>query len=268
MCYDQTARITLKTDRHVSMYSQMHIYLNPHFEAGDEKTKGHAVYTIDLEAILQLLREFRRSGMLRTEAPAGLARLKKPCVVVIELQHGEVVSCHVKDTKGQTLLSGQEAFRAVDAAGTLTWIFDAHEEQSATGKQTGVLNWPGGTSRNNSGWLQTPPALPVPPRPSNPALPVPPRSSNPVLPVPLRSSNPALPIPQPSTNPAPYSLIPRRLLELHPARISGWPRRHWQVYLLVDGTRCVEQIAAMLSQPPRIVEQVLREIQATGAITL
>jgi|GEM_PF-1048027 hypothetical protein len=257
MRYDQTARITLKTARHVSVYSQMFIYLKPHSEAGDEKTKGHAVYTIDLAAILQLLRDFRRSGMLRAEVSAGLARLKKPCVVILELQHGEVVSCHVKDTKGQTLLSGQEAFRAVDAAGTLTWIFDAHEGQNATGRQTGVLNWPGGTSRNNSGWLQTPPALPVPPRPSNPVLPVPPRSSNPTLPV-----------PQHPANPAPYSLIPRRLLELHPARISGWPRRHWQVYLLVDGTRCVEQIATMLSQPPQIVEQVLREIQATGAITL
>lgn len=238
-------------------YSQIHIYLRPHSEAGDEKTKGHAVYTIDLAAILQLLREFRRSGILQAQVPAGLARSKKPCVVVIELQLGEVVACHVKDTKGQTLLSGQEAFRAVDAAGTLTWIFDAHEEQNTTGRQTGVLNWPGGRPRNNTGWLQTPPALPVPPRHSNPALPVPPRHSN-----------PAMPVPQYSANPAPSSLIPRRLLELHPARISGWPRRHWQVYLLVDGTRCVEQIAAMLSQPPQIVEQVLREIQATGAITL
>lgn len=224
------------------------------------------MYTIDLAAILQLLREFRRSGILQAQVPTGLARMKKPCVVVIELQHGEVVSCHVKDTKGQTLLSGQEAFRAVDAAGTLTWIFDAHEEKSTTGRQTGVLNWPGGTSRNNTGWLQTPPALPVPPRPSNPALPTPQHLTNPALTVPPRPSNPATP--QHLANPAPYSLIPRRLLELHPARISGWPRRHWQVYLLVDGTRCVEQIAAMLSQPPQIVEQVLREIQATGAITL
>ena len=215
------------------------------------------MYTIDLAAILQLLRDFRRSGILQAQVPAGLARLKKPCVVVIELQHGEVVSCYIKDTKGQTLLSGQEAFQAVDAAGTLTWIFDVHEEQNIMGRQTGALNWPGGTSHNNTDWLQTPPALPVPPR-----------SSNPALPAAMRSSNPALPVPQYSAKPTPHSLIPRRLLELHPARISSWPRRHWQVYLLVDGTRCVEQIAAMLSQPPQLVEQVLREIQATGAITL
>jgi hypothetical protein len=196
--------------------------------------KGHAVYTVDLATILQLLREFRRSGILRTEIPAGLPRLKKPCFVFVELRRGEIVVCYVKDAKGQTLLSGQEAFRAVAAVGKLNWVFDEQIEQEG-------------------------PRLPDPYRQSGERLP----TNTGVLRTP-----PAVPIPQWSANSVQRSPIPRRLFELNPADMYAWPRRHRQVYVLIDGTRSVEQIASMLSQPPQLVETVLREIQSTGAITL
>lgn len=199
--------------------------------------KGHAVYTIDLVTILQLLREFRRSGILRTEIPAGLPRLKKPCFVVIELQRGEMAVCHIKDARGQTLLSGQEAFRAVAGAGKLNWVFDEHTGHELPGElpEPGPQGGFGEPVSTKRGLLQVPPAAPPP----------------------LWSADSAR-----------HSLIPRRLLEFNPAALSGWPHRHRQVYILIDGTRSIGQIAAMLSQPPQLVEAVLREIQSTGAIAL
>lgn len=195
------------------------------------------MYTIDLLTILQLLREFRRSGILRTEIPAGLARLKQPCFVVIELLRGEVIACHVKDSKGQTLLSEQNAFEAVSAAGKLNWVFDTVPEYELSGRQPRGRPLPGSvqTSPLTTGPLQTPPALPVAPRTGN---------------LPYRAR------------------VPRRLLQLSQAEVSAWPRKHRQVYVLIDGMRSVEKIAAMLSAPSQAVEEVLQEIQATGAIIL
>jgi hypothetical protein len=40
------------------------------------------------------------------------------------------------------------------------------------------------------------------------------------------------------------------------------------VYVLIDGIRSAEKIAAMLSQPSQVIEEVLRELEVTGAIIL
>jgi hypothetical protein len=45
-----------------------------------------------------------------------------------------------------------------------------------------------------------------------------------------------------------------------------WTVLQRSVYLLADGTRSIEQIAALLSRPPQIIEQTLRELQALSAI--
>lgn len=167
--------------------------------------------------------------------------MKKPCFVVIELLRGEMVSCQVKDAKGQTLLSGQEATKAVGAVGKLSWMFDAYTDQETPGSQ--------------------------PAAPARSAL----RNTDPLRntgPLPPFQTQPGLPVPQGFPNSARYTYVPRRLLELNAADMHAWPRRHRQVYVLVDGTRSIGQIAAMLSQPPQVIETVLREIQLTGAITL
>ncbi len=195
-------------------------------------------YTIDLVTILQLLHEFQQSGILRAELSSGLAHLKQPCIIMIELLRGEMTACYVKDTRGQTLLAGQEAFQAASAAGKLLWVFDALPDQELLGGEQHFRSLPGPsiqTSPLNTGPLQTPSAVPVPKLPAN------------------------------------FSRVPRvpkRLMQLNHAEISAWSRRHRQVYILVDGVRSVEKIAAMLSQPSQLVEEVLREIEVTGAITL
>jgi hypothetical protein len=48
--------------------------------------------------------------------------------------------------------------------------------------------------------------------------------------------------------------------------ISSWPRKHRQIFALVDGKRSVGQIAAMLKQPPAVVEVIVDDLQSLGVI--
>ena len=50
------------------------------------------------------------------------------------------------------------------------------------------------------------------------------------------------------------------------SQMRTWTMLQRSVYGLADGTRSSEQIAALLSRPPHIIEQVLRELQAFRAI--
>jgi hypothetical protein len=50
--------------------------------------------------------------------------------------------------------------------------------------------------------------------------------------------------------------------------VMAWPRKHRYVFALVDGSRSAWQIAALLRQPPRAVEEILNELQVMGAIIM
>ncbi len=179
------------------------------------------MYTIDLATILQLLREFRRSGILQAELPSGLPRFKHPCQVVIELSQGEVVSCFVKGTKGQTLLVDHEALQTVSTLGKLNWEFNqSPTTPAASASQVSV------------------------------------------------SSPQASRATSPPTSAYPHSPIPWRLRSVSVAGASNWPPLHRQTFVLVDGNRNVEQIAAILLQPVYIVEGVLQDLRSIGVIAL
>lgn len=192
------------------------------------------MYTIDLATILQLLREFRRTGILQAELPAGLSRFKQPCQVVIELVRGEVTSAFVKNTRGQTLLANDEALQAVGVLGKLTWVFD-----QLPGPITPTTTAP------------TPPATSAPS-----AVPVP--QTHPLS---FSSTQPQLPT-------LPRTLVPHRLLYLSQEDINRWPLRHRQVFVLIDGQRSREKIAAILALPVPLVAGVLQELQSLGIIEL
>lgn len=179
-----------------------------------KERKGGAVYTIDLATILQLLREFRRSGVLQAELPAGLPRLKQASQVVIELSQGEVASCFVKNARGQTLLTSQEALQGVSTAGVLNWVF----QQAASSSQASTSSPQG----------QSPASTPPPPR----------------------------------------SPVPRRLRYISTADSERWPLLHRQTFVLVNGKRNIEQIAATLAQPVFTIEGVLKDLRSIGAVEL
>lgn len=75
-------------------------------------------------------------------------------------------------------------------------------------------------------------------------------------------------------NPAPlrlFSAVPRVIANLSPAVLHNLSRRQRRVLVLVDGTRSVEKIAALLFSTPQdtlIALELLQELEMMGLITL
>lgn len=72
----------------------------------------------------------------------------------------------------------------------------------------------------------------------------------------------------PQGEPLMAETIPQRLAALEPAESRTWSRKQRQVFGLVDGTRSIERIAVILRQPLELVQDLVRDLQARGAITV
>ena len=67
------------------------------------------------------------------------------------------------------------------------------------------------------------------------------------------------------------SLIPRRIVPLEVVDRNVLPRRHWQVLLLIDGTRTAARIASILSPTAPALQEVLsilQDLQRLGIIVV
>ncbi len=69
------------------------------------------------------------------------------------------------------------------------------------------------------------------------------------------------------------SLIPRRIVPFEMIDRNTLPRRHWQILLLVDGSRTVARIATLLSVSPspsdlREVISILQDLHQRGIIVV
>jgi hypothetical protein len=182
--------------------------------------KGRGVYTIDLATILQLLHEFHRNGILQAELPSGVPGFKRYCLVLIDLAEGKIVSCHIKNGSGQTLLAGDDALIVVHDLGKLEWTFTSQQESS-------LLS--------------------------------------------LRDSTMDIPVVRAMTPMPAQSPIPRRIVQVGQEDLNSWPRKYRRVFVLIDGERSAEKIAAILSLPPGGVEavvEVLRKLQSIGVIVM
>jgi hypothetical protein len=62
--------------------------------------------------------------------------------------------------------------------------------------------------------------------------------------------------------------VPQRLEALELAESRMWSRKQRQVFGLVDGTRSIERIAMIMRQPLDLVQDLVRDLQARGAITV
>ena len=62
--------------------------------------------------------------------------------------------------------------------------------------------------------------------------------------------------------------VPQRQAVLGSAERGAWSRKHRQIFGLIDGTRSIERIAMMLRQPLDLVQDMVRDLQARGAITV
>jgi hypothetical protein len=72
----------------------------------------------------------------------------------------------------------------------------------------------------------------------------------------------------PQAEPPLPDAVPQRVAALEPAESSTWSRKQRQVFGLVDGTRSIERIAMILRQPLDLVQDMVRDLQGRGAITV
>jgi hypothetical protein len=72
--------------------------------------------------------------------------------------------------------------------------------------------------------------------------------------------------PQAARPPEKSTFFTPRRLTVPQSQMRTWSTLHRSVYLLADGTHTIEQIAALLTRPPQIVEQAIQDLQMIGAI--
>jgi len=59
---------------------------------------------------------------------------------------------------------------------------------------------------------------------------------------------------------------PQRIVQAEQSVINSWPRKHRQIFALVDGKRSVRHIATILKLSPADVEVVVNDLQSLGVI--
>jgi hypothetical protein len=85
------------------------------------------------------------------------------------------------------------------------------------------------------------------------------------IPKPLLLPKPALlALPPPASTRSP---VPRRIVLVDQEQMISWPRRHRMVYVLIDGQKSIDRIAAMLSLPVNVVEDIIRDLQSIDVAT-
>lgn len=73
--------------------------------------------------------------------------------------------------------------------------------------------------------------------------------------------------PAPETRPVAVR-IPRQAASVRQEQMNRWPRKHRLVFGLIDGERNCKKIGEMLSLPPDVLEEVLRELQSMNVIMM
>lgn len=107
-----------------------------------------AVYTLSLQQVLGLLREFQSSGILRANLSHGILREKGECVALLQLSSGIVISCMIQKMDGQMVLSSAEALNALMHIGQQDWTFNLQAQTStAPVKVNTALSVPANTPK-------------------------------------------------------------------------------------------------------------------------
>jgi hypothetical protein len=70
----------------------------------------------------------------------------------------------------------------------------------------------------------------------------------------------------PQEEPLMPEAVPQKLEVLEFVESRTWSRKQRQVFGLIDGTRSIERIAMILRQPLDLVQDLVRDLQARGAI--
>lgn len=191
--------------------------------------------TNDYVSLLWILKMSRQNGVVHVELPkAKRIEMGEPWRARLHLVEGRVVKCYVhSQVDGRRLLSDDEAMR---------WLAQWGQCELAWSPEVFTL-------------YQTAPHPVLRPAPAG-LLP-PARHIEP----PQRASQPAGLLPA-----ARQDAPPQRIVQVGQGLLRSWPRKHRQVFALVDGKRSVGQIAAMLKLPRTVVEEIVNDLQSLGVI--
>ncbi|HLZ61947.1 MAG TPA: hypothetical protein VKR06_33805 [Ktedonosporobacter sp.] len=152
------------------------------------------------------MQEHQKTGLLYADAPSGVASLREPCRIEINITAGTIVSCSIVGNSGR-YMTGNRAVQELSRLGRIRWTFTPQQEVAT----------------------QPVPAVPAPRE---------------------------------------VAFFPRRIVQVHPRQTYAWSRLHRAVFALADGTKHATKIAEMLSTPPELIEQALRDLQSIGAIIM
>lgn len=87
------------------------------------------MYTLDFETIKQVMQEHQKTGLLSAEMPAGLAGLREPCRIEINILAGNIVSCAIVGDSGR-FITGNEAAQELARLGRIRWTFTPQQRAS------------------------------------------------------------------------------------------------------------------------------------------
>jgi hypothetical protein len=79
-------------------------------------------FTLDFQTIQQVMQAHHRTGWLFAEAPSGVAGIREPCRIEINVIEGKITSCALISRSGQHI-AGNQAAAALSRLGRLRWTF-------------------------------------------------------------------------------------------------------------------------------------------------
>jgi biotin operon repressor len=85
------------------------------------------MYSLDFETMIQVMQAHQKTGFLYADVPSGVASLREPCRVEINIKAGNVISCSIIGNSGRHL-TGKEATRELSRVGRLNWTFTPQEQ--------------------------------------------------------------------------------------------------------------------------------------------
>ncbi|HEY4386231.1 MAG TPA: helix-turn-helix domain-containing protein [Ktedonobacteraceae bacterium] len=85
------------------------------------------MYTLDFQTIRQVMQAHQQTGTLHAETPTGIASLREPCRVEINILVGNVVACTVVGVS-ERRVTGEKAAQELSRLGRLNWTFVPKQE--------------------------------------------------------------------------------------------------------------------------------------------
>ncbi len=85
------------------------------------------MYTLDFETIRQVMQAHQKTGSLQAEMPSGVASLREPCHIEINIMAGTIISCTIIGNSGRYLI-GEKAIQELFRLGQLNWTFTSEQK--------------------------------------------------------------------------------------------------------------------------------------------